>query len=575
VASISALRRAERALRLIGRRAFLWLCVGGIASAGMAIVELAITVVIQVFLKILGVLDGPIGFKWLDTHALTAWHLGAMLLVVGAVRSGFQFLVVHSGSVSQDSLNARLRFLSIYEMLKSESGKYVSSATVSYRIGEVFPKASQFTFYAAMLASLGLTSLLLTVLMLSAAWREACVGLSGLVLIGLLIMRINRRVRYEAGLIPGEQHNLVSGIERVARNWLLVQALRTKQREYAVLGGNIAKYTTHSLRANFLSNVATAVTPFFGIVLLVLMLILNRVLWHTAGLAMISCLYMFVRFTQNLGQIASYAGFMNSYLPQFREAVRYFFSLDHAEVMAAMHDASKISMKAPVDERAPAQGGAAEPLPPPSIDARNLTYAYPGQPRPAVSGLSFAVPAGSQCAFTGPSGAGKSTLLALVLGLFEPGDGSIALDGRAPKEFFRDRRTRVGYVGPDPFIIEGTIRDNMTYGCFFAVDEQQCWEALRAANLDQVVAGIPEKLDYKLSANADGLSAGQKQRLALARALLNRPQLLILDEPSANLDDQAETQIAESIQRLKGKTTVLLVSHRRGILRFADRTVEL
>jgi ABC-type multidrug transport system fused ATPase/permease subunit len=121
----------------------------------------------------------------------------------------------------------------------------------------------------------------------------------------------------------------------------------------------------------------------------------------------------------------------------------------------------------------------------------------------------------------------------------------------------------------------GSIRDNLNYGTHGQFTPEEYRRALDAASLLKWVDSLPEGMDYFIDENGSGLSAGQKQRLALARALLKKPLLLVLDEVSANLDKDTEAEIAETLGTLKGKTTVLLVSHRPEILVHADRTLNL
>lgn len=134
---------------------------------------------------------------------------------------------------------------------------------------------------------------------------------------------------------------------------------------------------------------------------------------------------------------------------------------------------------------------------------------------------------------------------------------------------------KAGYVGAEPFLIEGTIYENLVYGSKQPIEREDCWKALKEAGLEEEIYRLPEQLDTPMSENGSGLSSGQKQRLALARAILGKPDLLFLDEVSSNLDTETERLIARSISRLRGRCTVLVISHRPGILEHADRCLDL
>jgi ABC-type bacteriocin/lantibiotic exporter with double-glycine peptidase domain len=212
---------------------------------------------------------------------------------------------------------------------------------------------------------------------------------------------------------------------------------------------------------------------------------------------------------------------------------------------------------------------------PPSIAIEGLFYRYPNCSEFIVNNLTLSIGSGEQIGIVGKSGSGKSTVLAIILGILKPTAGSVRFDGEAPSERLKFGAKFIGYVGAEPFLIDGTIRDNLCYGCLQEVTDAMCWEALTLADLDRTVQGMAGQLAYKIAENGDGLSAGQKQRLSLARALLLRPSLLVLDEVSANLDADTELEIANSIRSLKRKCTVVIVSHRPGIIKYADRVVEL
>jgi ATP-binding cassette subfamily C protein len=133
----------------------------------------------------------------------------------------------------------------------------------------------------------------------------------------------------------------------------------------------------------------------------------------------------------------------------------------------------------------------------------------------------------------------------------------------------------VGYVGPEPFLLDGSIRDNLLYGFRSEPDEGMLWEALELAHIDHVVREAEGQLDAPMTADGSGFSAGEKQRFALARALLRKPALLILDEASANLDAATEKQIVATLRQLKGRTTILIVSHREGLLEHVSECIRL
>ncbi|HHQ49664.1 MAG TPA: thiol reductant ABC exporter subunit CydC [Acidobacteria bacterium] len=227
-------------------------------------------------------------------------------------------------------------------------------------------------------------------------------------------------------------------------------------------------------------------------------------------------------------------------------------------------------------DRPPVVTDPPDPIPIPSPRAgepllvvRNLQFAYPagGDPadapaRSALDGLHLDLLPGERLAIVGPSGAGKSTLIALLLRFWEGWEGHLELFGHDVRNYRADAlRARLGVVPQRVHLFAGTVRENLLLARPEAT-EDQLWEALSAAQLARTVRELPAKLDTWIGEYGATLSGGQRQRLAIARALLREPDLLILDEPTANLDPSTEEQLLETLERAASSETVLMVTHR-------------
>jgi ATP-binding cassette, subfamily C, bacterial len=198
-----------------------------------------------------------------------------------------------------------------------------------------------------------------------------------------------------------------------------------------------------------------------------------------------------------------------------------------------------------------------------------VTFAY-GTGPPVLDGFTLTVAAGQTTALVGASGAGKSTVADLTMGLLSPSAGQVLidgspLDGRAQPSW----RHSIGYVPQDGFLFHDTIRRNMLWACPSARDTD-IWNSLQTAAASTFVARLPEGLDTIVGDRGIRLSGGERQRLALARALLLQPSLLILDEATSALDSANEGQILEAVARLHGQLTILLITHRLSTVRQAD-----
>jgi thiol reductant ABC exporter CydD subunit len=207
------------------------------------------------------------------------------------------------------------------------------------------------------------------------------------------------------------------------------------------------------------------------------------------------------------------------------------------------------------------------------IDSLRVTY--PGRQRPALDGVSLAVTPGEVLALTGASGCGKSTLLHVVLGLVEADAGTVYIGDTDVATLDPDAwRANIAWVPQRPHLFATTITDNIRLGRPGA-SVAEVHQAVADAGLSDLVARLPQGLDTRLGEGGTGLSAGERQRVALARAFLRDAPLLLLDEPTANLDGRTEAEILDAVRRVSRGRTVILVAHRPALLTVADRVLNL
>ena len=209
------------------------------------------------------------------------------------------------------------------------------------------------------------------------------------------------------------------------------------------------------------------------------------------------------------------------------------------------------------------------------IYVEDLTVAYPARAEPALERISLSVEPGEVVAVTGPSGSGKSTLLGVLLGFIAPDHGSVRIGDSELVDLDPDAwRCRASWVPQRPHLFAATIGANIRIGRPGASDEE-VWRAVAAAGLGDLVASRPEGLDAMLGDRGSGLSAGERQRVALARVFLRDAPLLLLDEPTANLDGETEEGVLGAVRQLVQGRTVILVAHRPALIGLADRVFDL
>jgi ABC-type multidrug transport system fused ATPase/permease subunit len=211
---------------------------------------------------------------------------------------------------------------------------------------------------------------------------------------------------------------------------------------------------------------------------------------------------------------------------------------------------------------------------PPAVAFEAVTFAYPGG-EPVLRDVSFAVPRGSRIALVGPSGAGKSTVLALVERFYEVTAGTIRVDGADIRELPRDAlRRRLGYVEQEAPVLAGTLRDNLLLTAPDA-DDVRLRAALDGVNLGGLTVRTPEGLDVQVGEGGVLLSGGERQRLAIARTLLTNAPILLLDEPTSNLDARNEAALRQAIAAAAFERTLIVVAHRLSTVVDSDQIVVL
>ena len=232
---------------------------------------------------------------------------------------------------------------------------------------------------------------------------------------------------------------------------------------------------------------------------------------------------------------------------------------------------------AAVREREPDEAPAV-PGPLPAIDTLpfvDVHFSYAASPEPVLRGVSFGIPYGKRTALVGPSGAGKSTILSLIERFYDPTAGVVRFDGVDVRDIDRrDLRARIGYVEQDAPVLAGTLRENLLLGRHTASDEE-CAAVLRTVNLGEVLDRHPAGLSAEVGEDGTMLSGGERQRLAIARALLAAPPILLLDESTSSLDGLNEQLLREAIDTVAVDRTLLVIAHRLSTVVDSDRIIVL
>lgn len=210
------------------------------------------------------------------------------------------------------------------------------------------------------------------------------------------------------------------------------------------------------------------------------------------------------------------------------------------------------------------------------IEIRDIAYQYPNTNERVLNHVDLSIKKGESVALIGSSGAGKTTLSDVILALLKPAQGQVLMDGIDIEELGAAWSEVIGYVPQAIYIVDDTIRMNIAFGEDpKEVDDEKVWQALRIAQLDQFVEMLPKGLETVVGERGIRFSGGQRQRLAIARALYRNPEILVLDEATAALDNETEQEVMKAIENLQGYKTLIIVAHRLTTVRKCDTIYEV
>jgi len=211
-----------------------------------------------------------------------------------------------------------------------------------------------------------------------------------------------------------------------------------------------------------------------------------------------------------------------------------------------------------------------------SITLKNLSFSYPGTKSQAVADVSLEIQKGESIGFIGSSGSGKSTLIDVILGLLDPQEGELLIDGQSIKDNMRGWQNQIGYVPQAIYLTDDTLRRNVAFGVpDEQISEPALLKALEDAQLIEFVKSLPEGLETVVGERGVRLSGGQRQRIGIARALYHQPSVLVLDEATSALDTDTELGFMDAVNALHGEKTILIVAHRLSTVSQCDRIYKL
>ncbi|MGY3802532.1 ATP-binding cassette domain-containing protein [Pigmentibacter ruber] len=561
----------KKLFHFLGKKTFFWLVVSFFSSIFLGFIELLIALFIQLFLKSLGFLSAELKIFGYVLPDISTIQVILFLLTIGFIRFLGNFTSLTANSLGLEHLSCRLKTIASYDLLYNSSKKLNTSGDINFHLNSLYPGTlncvtASFSFMSSMIQSISVL-----IIMFFTAINESILSFLGLGIIAIFVKLLNKKIKLISKTIPLEQAKFNANIEKISRNLLFINIMGTNEQENQKIAENNLICSKHMMIANIISHFSASFIVFLGIILLVAVVYFSQYFWKTEPIVLVSFLYLLVRFIQNIGTLVNLYGSINVNLNHFLMTYDYFNLIPTGAKQLALKDINFFNYRKKInkDTKLIDNMNITKKInPSPNIIFDKITFEYQQKNIEIFKDFSLRILPGEQFGIVGKSGTGKTTLLMLLLGIYKPNKGSVLLENKLPEVFFKEKENRVSYVGAESYLIRGTIYENLTYGIKNEVTELEIWDKLKQVSLYEYIKKVG--LNYVISDGQGSLSAGQKQRLCIARALLNNPNLLVLDEATANLDDNTEIEVAETISFLKGKCTTIIVSHRKGLLKYAD-----
>jgi len=370
--------------------------------------------------------------------------------------------------------------------------------------------------------------------------------------VGLLI-QLPLRYLVQKNLKEGENKH---GVLVESLNGLeTIKSIGAESRMRLLWEGFVSQSATSSQRARFFANLATTFAFFIqqmttvAVVLVGIFLVAEGEL--TVG-GLIACVILSGR---ALGPLGAAAQLMTRY----------------HQAMTSLRSLNAI-MEKPT-ERPPDKMFLHRPHLRGEISFENVSFSYPNADIEVLKDISFKIRAGETVGFVGRVGSGKTTVAKMIIGLYPPTKGTILIDGTDIRQIDPvDLRRNVGYVPQDLFLFRGTVRDNITIAAPYA-DDADTLKVAQLAGIDDFISQHPKGYDLPVGERGDGLSGGQRQSIAVARALLRRPNILIMDEPTSSMDTRSEDVIKKQLPEVIAEKTLVLITHRSSLLSLVERLI--
>lgn len=432
---------------------------------------------------------------------------------------------------------------------------------VTTLFSERMSQAGGILFQTTVIINSAIAFLLFLAYGLKLAPRELLLGLCLLGFLFLPFRQMDKKIRESSKNIV----QIWDGISKILlvgmKNFFYLKLFSLIDAEVKKGLSSLQRFEKINKNFYFLSAIRYGYPQFAGILTISFMTFMGVVYFQTPGVVLLSLFYLFLRIVQSASEINVSLGHIRYSMEGFKILYRWYI-----KAVEELHILEK--KEKDIQHRKLSEG-------PIHIHIKNLSFAFEDGPN-LLEDVKCQIGPGEVLLIQGPSGSGKSTLVSLILGLLSPNKGEVLINEQEVLSVKKSLLEKVAYVGPEPYLISGTLRENLLYGHPnpSQITDQMLWQALEKAAISEVVKRLPKGLDEELYESAQ-ISTGQKQRLAVARALIRQAKVLILDEATANLDADTESKLIQTFQSLRHGITTIVVSHRNSFNDMATQRIVL
>lgn len=523
---------------LIGKKVYRSLLLSIISGLFWFAIESSFVIVIQSFLLGLGLIDNEQSMlpKWYPTDLKS---IVLILIMFGFVRAIAITLKTYIAQTTQ-SLYIREQRSRLFQYVMFGDGKIPTSQVLTL-FNEVVSQTSLVVFHVSILVTTIVSAFFFFIYGLFLTPFQMIIGVLLLSIFILPLRFLSKKVAISGKGLFSESNIINEKLIRGIKNNFILKIYNRLENEFEEAYKSLSIYHQHYVNYSLISGIVAAYPMFIGITTISFITYLSKFYYDTQGVVLVSFFYIFIRLAQSASEANATISNIKFNSIGFESLLKVFDSdggmyLKKERFLLGEKDNFVFEMK-------------------------NVSFGYSEQ-ECIIKNLNLKISNNQVLVIKGASGTGKSTLLSLIFGAVSPRSGEILINGKLLNNKILDFSNNIAYVGPEPYLISGSIRDNLLYGLNdVEISENDLWASLSAVGMVEVIKNLNNGLDHKIADNVE-LSTGQKQRLSFARALLRNPKLLILDEATANIDSDTENNIIENLKRSITERTIIIVTHK-------------